>query len=466
MLDLFESLFKGANVYLWGPPMIILLFGTHLYMTIRTKFIQRRVFTGIKLSVSKEPDAEGEVSQFGALATALAATIGTGNIVGVGTAVALGGPGAVLWMWLTGVLGMATKYAECLVSVKYRVKTSDGRFQGGPMYALDRGLNLKWLGVLFAIFTSLAAFGIGCSVQSNAIAVTLSSNYQVAPVVTACVITVCMALVIFGGVKSIARVCEKLVPFMALAYVLCALFLLVRLNAYIIPALELIVKSAFSPQATAGGLVGTAIATSLRYGVARGLFSNESGMGSAPIVAASAQTRNPARQALVSMTGTFWDTVVVCLMTGLVLVCSFMAFPELFPLNPNGTFHIDGSIFTSLAFSQISHVGTIILSVSLVLFAFSTILGWSYYGERAFEYLTGKRGVLAYRIAYTAVAFIGAVASLDVVWEFADVMNALMVLPNVVALVGLSKVISSETNYYVYNKNLDEIDEMPVPIEE
>ncbi|MDO5044942.1 MAG: sodium:alanine symporter family protein [Coriobacteriia bacterium] len=459
-----HQFFLAANGILWGPPMIVLLLGVHLYMTIRTKFIQRKVITGIKLSIKGEPDAHGDVSQFGALSTALAATIGTGNIVGVGTAVALGGPGAVLWVWLTGVFGMATKYAESLIAVKYRVKNEDGYMQGGAMYALERGLNAKWLGVLFALFASIAAFGIGCSVQSNAVASTLQSNLNVPVWLTAAVIGILMAVIIFGGVKAIARWCEKLVPFMAAFYIVCSIIILFMLRDYVGPAFVLIFKSAFRPEAFGGGVVGAGLLTAMRYGVARGLFSNESGMGSAPIVAASAQTKNPARQALVSMTGTFWDTVVVCLITGLVLVSSMLSNPALFSLNPDGSFAIDGSLFTSVAFSQIPVIGTPILSVSLALFAFSTILGWSYYGERAFEYLFGSKPVVIYRVLFIVVAVVGALIGLQFVWDAADTLNALMVIPNVIAVFGLAKVIAKDTNYYIYEDHLDEEDQTPIPV--
>ena len=329
MFETINSIVQSVDNFVWGWGMILLLLGTHIFMTIRTRGIQRKVFTGIKLSVTKDPDAEGEVSQFGALTTALAATIGTGNIIGVGTAIALGGPGAVLWCWLTGVFGIATKYSEALISVKYRVKTRDGRMLGGAMYALERGLHMKWLGILFAVFGGVASFGIGCATQVNAIASVCKENLGIPPAMVGVVVAVLVALVIFGGLKSISSVCEKLVPFMAIFYVLGCLIILIINYDYLIPALQTIVTLAFKPGAAAGGLVGGGIMQALHYGVARGLFSNESGMGSAPIAAAAAQTRNPVRQALVSSTGTFWDTVVVCAMTGLVLVTSIMKNPAI-----------------------------------------------------------------------------------------------------------------------------------------
>lgn len=387
-MEKFSQLVTWVDGKVWGWGMILLLLGTHLFMTVRTGFIQRKTITkGIKLSVSKEPDADGEVSQFGALATALASTIGTGNIIGVGTAVALGGPGAVLWCWLTGVFGIATKYSESLIAVKYRVKTEDGRMQGGAMYALERGLHMRWLGLIFAVFAGFASFGIGCATQVNAIATVCNENLHINKAVVGIIIGVLTAVVIFGGIKSIARVCERLVPFMALFYVLGCIVILGINYDYIIPAITTICRLAFQPGAAAGGLVGSGIMLAMRYGIARGLFSNESGMGSAPIAAAAAQTRNPVRQALVSSTGTFWDTVVVCLMTGLVLVSTIMKNPAI-----NANEITDGGVLTSLAFDQIPIIGPLILVVGIISFAFSTILGWAYYGERCVEYFAGKKG--------------------------------------------------------------------------
>lgn len=444
--------------WVWGWWMIILLFGTHLFMTIRTGFIQRYTVTkGIKLSVTKDTDGEGEVSQFGALATALAATIGTGNIVGVGTAIALGGPGAVLWCWLTGVFGIATKYSESLIAVKYRVKTKDGRMQGGAMYALERGLNMKWLAMIFAFFAAFASFGIGCATQVNAIANVTSSNFGIPNWIVGLIIGILTAIVIFGGIQSIAKVCEKLVPFMALFYVLGCIIILCFNYDFIIPAIVTICKLAFTPGAAAGGLVGSGIRLAIQYGVARGLFSNESGMGSAPIAAAAAQTRNPVRQALVSSTGTFWDTVVVCLMTGLVLVTTIMKNP-----NINADQIGDGGVLSTLAFGQIPVFGPIVLTLGIITFAYSTILGWAYYGERCVEYFAGSKGLVPYRIFYIIVAVIAPVISLNVVWTVADILNALMAIPNLVAVLLLSNVIVKETKKYIHN--LDAKDHTPIPV--
>ncbi len=457
-MEKFSQLVTWVDGKVWGWGMILLLLGTHLFMTVRTGFIQRKTITkGIKLSVSKEPDADGEVSQFGALATALASTIGTGNIIGVGTAVALGGPGAVLWCWLTGVFGIATKYSESLIAVKYRVKTEDGRMQGGAMYALERGLHMRWLGLIFAVFAGFASFGIGCATQVNAIATVCNENLHINKAVVGIIVGVLTAVVIFGGIKSIARVCERLVPFMALFYVLGCIVILGINYDYIIPAITTICRLAFQPGAAAGGLVGSGIMMAIRYGVARGLFSNESGMGSAPIAAAAAQTRNPVRQALVSSTGTFWDTVVVCLMTGLVLVSTIMKNPAI-----NANEITDGGVLTSLAFDQIPIIGPLILVVGIISFAFSTILGWAYYGERCVEYFAGKKGLIPYRVLYIAVAVIAPVVALDVVWDIADILNALMAIPNLIAVLLLSPVIVKETKKYL--DDLDAKDDTEIPV--
>lgn len=459
MYDKIMEIVQSVDDFVWGWGMIALLLGTHVFLTIRTGFIQRKTITkGIPLSVAKEEGADGEVSQFGALATALASTIGTGNIIGVGTAIALGGPGAVLWCWLTGVFGIATKYAESLIAVKYRVKTPDGRMQGGAMYALERGLNMKWLGMIFAVFAGFASFGIGCATQVNAIAEVCSSNLGIEPWIIGVVIAVLTAFVIFGGIRSIASVCEKLVPFMALFYVIGCLIILGINHDYVLPAVSSICQLAFADKgAVVGGLVGGGLRYAIQYGVARGLFSNESGMGSAPIAAAAAKTRNPVRQALVSSTGTFWDTVVVCLMTGLVLVSTMMKDPAL----ASGDI-VDGGQLTTMAFSQIPYLGPFILVVGIITFAYSTILGWAYYGERCVEYFSGKTGLIPYRILYIAVALIAPVLMLDLVWKIADILNALMAIPNLIAVLLLSPVIVRETRKYV--NDLDAVDDTPVPV--
>lgn len=457
MLKLIESVVGSVNDVLWGPPMLILLFGTHIFMTIKTGIVQRKTFKGIKLSVTKDKDSEGDISQFGALTTALASTIGTGNIIGVGTAIALGGPGAVLWCWLTGVFGIATKYAESLIAVKYRVKTKDGRMMGGAMYALERGLNLKALGILFAIFALVASFGIGSMVQTNAIASVWENNMRIPGWIIGVVCAILIFMVVFGGVKKIASVCERMVPVMAGFYIIGCLIILIMNYDYVVPALITIVKMAFKPGAAAGGLVGSGVMLAARYGIARGLFSNESGMGSASIVAAAAKTRNPVRQALISATGTFWDTVVVCALTGIVLVSSIMKNPD---IDVSGI--TDGSELTTLAFGQIPYIGKAILVVGIVAFAFSTILGWAYYGERCAEYLGGMKVIIPYRILYVASIVAAPLITLEIVWQLADMFNALMAIPNLVAVLLLSGVIRSETDKYLENINLISNEDIPV----
>ena len=447
-MEAFNNFVTTINGFVWGPVMLCLLVGTHVFLTLRTGIIQRKTFTGIKLSVTPDSEAAGDVSGFGALATALAATIGTGNIVGVATAVGLGGPGAVFWVWMTGLFGMATKYGEAILAVKYRVRAKDGSFIGGPMYALERGMGQKWLGVLFAVFTAIACFGIGNMTQGNSIAESVLNTFGIPKVATGAVLMVLTGLVILGGVNSISKVCEKLVPLMAGFYILGCIIILVINASYIPETFSVIIRSAFNPAAAGGGFVGITVMTCIRYGVARGLFTNESGLGSAPIVDAAAATRNPARQALISMSGVFWDTIVVCLMTGLVLVSCIIK-------DPVGMDGLVGANLTSGAFGTIPTVGPIVLTIGLITFAWSTILGWSYYGERAWVYLVGVKSIKPFRIAWTLVVFVGCVAALDVVWNVADTLNACMAFPNCVALLGLSGVIASETKKYVWDKDAE-----------
>lgn len=446
-MEALNEILSNVSTFLWGWPMIILLLGTHLFLTVRLKFPQRKIFTAIKLSVKKDEQADGDVSQFGALATALAATIGTGNIIGVATAVALGGPGAVLWCWLTGLFGIATKYSEGLLAVKYRVKTKSGKMLGGPMYALERGLGWKKMAILFAFFTAVAAFGIGNTVQANAIATLTDETYHVSPYITGIVISVLTAAVVFGGIKSIARVCTMFVPFMAIFYVIGCIIILCINSEFVLPAVKLILVSAFNPEAAGGGIAGGTVLMAARYGIARGLFSNESGLGSAPIAAAAAQTRNPVRQALVSSTGTFWDTVIICAMTGLVIVSSIIAYPDID--------YDNGAALTKAAFGKIPVIGEPLLAFGLLTFAFSTILGWELYGERAVEYLGGSRWTKPYRVLYTVAVFIGSVVSLDIVWNLADCMNALMAIPNLLSLLFLNGIIVHETRKYLWRGRLD-----------
>ena len=454
-MEAINSFFTAFSAFLWGWPMIVLLLGTHIFLTIRLRFPQRKIFKAIALSVKRDKQATGDVSQFGALATALAATIGTGNIIGVATAIALGGPGAVFWCWLTGVFGISTKYAEGLLAVKYRVKTKRGQMIGGPMYALEKGLGWKWLAVLFAIFATLASFGIGSTVQANAISTLVENQYNVSPYITGLVVTALGAAGIVGGVKSIAKVCGMLVPFMAIFYVLGCIYILFVNHAYLLPALQVIFDSAFTTKAAGGGFAGSTLIMAARYGIARGLFSNESGLGSAPIVAAAAQTRNPVRQALVSSTATFWDTVVICALTGLVITSSIIAYPDI-------DYH-NGAALTKVAFSKIPYIGAPLLTFGLSTFAFSTTLGWSYYGERCVEYLKGKRWMLFYRMIYIVSIFVGSVVNLALVWNLADCMNALMAIPNLLSLICLSGIIVHETRKYLWRGQLDrEMDEKEI----
>lgn len=443
----FNDFFASVSSFLWGWPMMILLLGTHIFMTIRLRCPQRKLFTAIRLSIKRDKDASGDVSQFGALATALAATIGTGNIIGVATAIALGGPGAVFWCWITGVFGIATKYAEGLLAIKYRVQTPTGKMLGGPMYALEKGLGWKTMAILFAIFTMIASFGIGNTVQANAIATIANNTYGISPWIMGAVVCGLTAAVIIGGVKSIAKVCGMLVPFMALFYILGCFYILFVNHNYVWPAISLILKCAFSPEAAGGGFAGSSIMMVARYGLARGLFSNESGLGSAPIVAAAAQTRNPVRQALVSSTGTFWDTVIICALTGIVIVSSIIAYPDI-------SYH-DGAALTKMAFGKIPYVGEPLLSFGLLTFAFSTILGWSYYGERAVEYLKGKKWSYVYRLLYLVAVYVGSIASLNIVWNIADCMNALMAIPNLLSLLFLNGILVHETRKYLWRDRLD-----------
>ena len=435
-----EIALSSISSWLWGWPLIILLCGTHLFLTFRLRFIQRYIPKAIKLSYKRTAEGEGDISHFGALMTALAATIGTGNIVGVSAAVALGGPGAVLWMWLTGVFGIATKYGEAVLAIKYRVVMPNGQMAGGPMYALERGLKCKWLAVLFAAFTAIAAFGIGNMIQANSVAMLVKDTFSVSPWITGSVMTVFTALVILGGIRSIARVCQWLVPFMAIVYVLGCLYLLCAKASMIPHTFSIIFTTAFTGQAAIGGFVGAGIKEAIRFGVARGLFSNESGLGSAPIVAAAAQTTDPVRQALVSSTGTFWDTVVVCAITGLVVVNSGQW--------QNG---LKATELTRAAFGEIPVIGPAVLTIGLLTFVFSTILGWGYYGEKAIEYLFGTRAILPYRWLWVVAVMLGSVLTVQVVWDFGDVANGLMAIPNLISLILLNGVIVDETRKHLWD---------------
>lgn len=440
-METLSNFLDAVNSYVWGAPLLILLFGTHIFLTFRLGFIQKYVFKAIKISFTSHKEGVGDITHFASLMTALAATVGTGNIVGVATAVAAGGPGAVLWMWLTGVFGMATKYAEAVLSVKYRVIEPDGSIAGGPMYVLERGLKSKWLGVVFALFTAIAAFGIGNMVQANSISGMMKSSFNLSPWIVGIILTVTTGFVIIGGIKSIARVCGFLVPVMASLYIVGCLIIL-AIHWELIPStIKLIFNSAFTGHAAIGGFLGVGMKEAVRYGIARGLFSNESGLGSAPIVAAAAQTKDPVRQALVSSTGTFWDTIIVCALTGLVIVSSGAWMQE----------GLKGAEMTHFAFAKTGFFGQALLGFGLLTFVFSTILGWSYYGEKAIEYLFGQKSIKWYRWAWVLCVMLGSVASINIVWTFADIANGLMALPNLLSLLILSPVIASETKKYFKN---------------
>ena len=433
-----EALFSTLSSWVWGPPMLILLVGTGLYLTIILKGMQFRALPhAFRLIFLKDHGQEGDISHFAALMTALAATVGIGNIVGVATAITLGGPGAVFWMWMTGLVGMATKYSEAVLAVKYREKGAHG-MRGGPMYYIAKGVGLPWLGSLFAIFTACAAFGIGNMTQANATAKIFEATFNIPVEATGIVLTLMTGLVILGGIRTIGKFTSYLVPIMIGIYVGCSLWVL-ALNAGEIPhAFGLIFYHAFNPAAASGGFVGATIAAAMRYGIARGVFSNESGLGSAPIAAAAARTNDPVKQALVSMTQTFIDTLVVCTMTALVILTA-----------SSWTQGVSASELTSLSMAEtLGNSGSIIVAISTALFAYSTLIGWNYYGEKAIEYLFGERAIKIYRVFFTVAVMVGAMVSLEFVWNFSDLMNGMMAIPNLIALLWLSPVIRQETVRY------------------
>lgn len=428
-----EHLFAALSAALWGAPLMAALFGTHVFLTFRLRGVQRHVLRAVRLSVTREKGGAGEVSPFSALMTALASTLGTGNIVGVATAVAAGGPGAVLWMWVSGVFGMATKYAESLLAVKYRVKTPGG-WAGGPMYVMERGLGAKWLARLFALFTAGAAFGVGAMVQANSISALFEGAFRIPRWTTGAAVALLCGCVILGGIRSISRVCNFVIPVTGALFIAGNLLIL-ALGWKTIPAtLALIVRSAFTGQAAVGGFAGAGLRQACRYGVARGLFSNEAGLGSEPIVAAAAQTKSPVRQALVSMTGTFWDTVVLAALTGVMIVNSGL-----------WTKGFSGGELTAAVFAGLPVAGPAILAVSLFFFAFATCIGWSYYAEKAVEYLFGTRAVFPYKVVYLALIFVGSIFSMELVWNFSDIANAMMAAPNLCCLLAMSGECAEET---------------------
>ena len=441
---------------MWGPAMILFLLGTHIYLTFKTGFVQKEVFKGIVISLRGDSSEKGDLSVFGSLMTALSSTIGTGNIIGVGTAITIGGAGAIFWTWIGGIFGIATKYAESYIAVKYRQKKKDGSYIGGAMTAFEH-LKMPVMAKVFAICCALGAFGIGCSSQSKAIVDVISGNYGINPVIIGIFLCVMTALVVFGGLHSIARVCERLVPFMSIIYVIGCLIILIINIGYLPETIGLILSSAFTARAAMGGFIGTGIMAAARAGIARGLFSNEAGMGSAPQASAASVADNAVKPALVASTGVFWDTVVVCLMTGLVLVSSIIANDSISCIQADGSI-ISGAGLVSACFSQIPFFGKSLLSFGIINFAYSTILGWSYYGENCIRYLYSDKAIAYYRVAWIIVIFIGAIVSEGAVWTMADILNAAMCIPNVIAVLLLREQLKADTDYYLYGGHFEEED--------
>ncbi len=437
-MEFIEEIISTLSSLVWGPPMLVLLVGTGFYLTIILRGMQFRALPhALKLIWHKEHSSEGDISHFAALTTALAATVGIGNIVGVATAITFGGPGAVFWMWMTGLVGMASKYSEAVLAVKYREKGEYG-MRGGPMYYLAKGAGLPWLGGFFALFTTLATFGIGNMTQANAVATIFFSTFSIKPWITGTILMLMTGLVILGGIKSIGRFTSLLVPFMIAIY-FCASVIVLLLNAAEIPhALYLIFYHSFNPTAATGGFAGSVVASSMRYGIARGVFSNESGLGSAPIAAAAAKTEDPAKQALVSMTQTFIDTLIVCTMTALVILTSQAWLQGISP----------GEL-TSASFDEtLGHTGVVIIAIATALFAYSTLIGWNYYGEKAIEYLIGPKAIRPYRVVFVCAIIVGSMMKLEFVWNFSDLMNGMMAIPNIIGLLLLSRIVKSETDRY------------------
>jgi AGCS family alanine or glycine:cation symporter len=443
IVELITNLNSTVNGIVWGPPMLILLVGTGIILTFRLKALQfSNLLYAHKMIFKKHEGLEGDISNYQALTTALAATIGTGNIAGVATAIAAGGPGAVFWMWVTGLVGMATKYAEAVLAVKYREKDKRGEMAGGPMYYIEKGLGLKWLAVLFAFFGAIAAFGIGNMVQANSVADAIYTTFGVQHWITGLILVIFTGIVLLGGIKSIGKVTAYIVPIMAVFYILGGSVVIILNAAYVPAAFASIFSDAFTGDAVAGGALGTVI----RYGVARGVFSNEAGLGSAPIAAAAARTDHPVRQALVSMTQTFIDTLVVCSFTALSILSSGLVGT----INPDTGAAYTGAALTTVAFNEaIPGIGGIIVAVGIVFFAYSTILGWSYYGEKCLEYLVGEKGVVFYRVIFVLFIMVGALSGLQFIWDLADTMNGLMALPNLIGLLGLSGIVVKETKDYM-----------------
>lgn len=453
MLDTIDAVLESCSSFLWGYILLFGLLGTHLYLTLLLRVPQRHLLTALRYYFARGNGSEGHISHFSSLMVSLAANVGTGNILGVAVAVTTGGPGAVLWCTLTGLLGMSTRYAESLLAIRYRTRNDKGELVGGPMYAIERGLKCKPLAWLFALFTAIAAFGIGNVTQANAVARVLQESALHIPAWgTGGALFLLTTLVLLGGLQGISRVCTACVPTMALLYVLGCVLVLAANASCILPAAELICRSAFSPQAATGGFIGSTVMIAMQTGVRRGLFSNEAGMGSSPIISAPVRTPNCVQQALVASTGPFWDTVVLCTLTGLVLTTALMAHPEIASA--------EGDVLTYHAFGTVGGIGSLLLTVSLATFVISTVLGWSYFGERALEYLGGARLITPYRFIWVIAVFIGCIIpKSSIVWNFADIANGLMALPNLICMVLLSPVLLAETRRFLWQHRLDETDE-------
>lgn len=421
------QIIQNTNNFIWGLPLLFVLMGTHIYFTIKLHAPQRKIFYAIRLSLGMEDGGGKNLSPFSALATTLAATLGTGNIIGVSTAVALGGPGAIFWCWITGILGMATSYGECYLSVLFRNRRNDGTYVGGPMYVLRDGLHNKTLGTFYAICTLVAAFGIGCSTQSNSVSQTAASSFHLSPHLTGIILAILTGSVILGGVKVIGSLCERVVPAISFFYLFGCFLLLILYRRQLPAACMWILKDAFLISSIAGGFIGSTLQLSLRYGIARGLFTNEAGIGTSAIAAAASGTHEPKIQAYVSMTAVFWDTVVMCLITGLVIVSNML-------YDPASIQNVPSTGLTSAAFAHLPYVGDAFLTISLTAFAITTLIGWSYFGEKATEYLLGKKGIPYYKLFYVIMIYLGAIIPLNLVWECTDLINGLMVVPNIMAL--------------------------------
>lgn len=424
------ALLEKINAFIWGYPLIILLMGTHVYFTIKLRFPQKKIGYAIALSLGKEDETHTNLSPFGALSTTLAATLGTGNIIGVSTAVALGGPGAILWCWLTGILGMATAYGECYLSVLFRSKDTTGIYCGGPMYVLKNGLHNSFLGAVYAFCTLLAAFGIGCTTQANSAAEAIYATFRISPRITGIFLAFLTGSVILGGVKKIGLLCERMVPAISIVYLFGCLLLLILYRKQLPYACLYIIQDAFGLKPVVGGITGSVFKYAARYGIARGLFTNEAGIGTSAIAAAASNLPNPRKQSYVSMTAVFWDTVVMCLITGLVIVSNML-------YDPASVQGIPETALTAAAFSHLPYIGNAFLSISLAAFAVTTLIGWSYFGEKAASYLIGQKGIPFYKFFYILMIYFGAIIPMHLVWQCSDLINGLMVLPNLIALYGL-----------------------------